>query len=372
MARGERGGRRAGGSLGAGVVGSLDGPTQEWIFRVVVVIVAALFVVTAVFAAYVFLLRLRNEARDRQRAGYTAKWQDRLLQALGDDDAARALTASVAEGERLHFVGFAVQFARRLRGGEREALGRLVKPFLGPIVERADARHIEIRARAIQTLGTLGLPDHAARVIAALDDESSLVAMVAARALALGGEPEYAQAVLARFHRFTGWNRRFLASLLASMGSSVAATLRSALADPSTESRARAVAAEALQIQGDIDAGDVAAEVLRTAQDREVVATSLRLLRKVGRPEHADGVRMHVGSKDPVVRAHALHALGVVGGEAEIPQLVEAMRDPSPWAALNATEGLLAAGGAALLSRMAASGDAVGVLARQVLATRSH
>ena len=269
-------------------------------------------------------------------------------------------------------MGFAVLFARRLRGSERESLGRLVKPFLGPIAERADARSLEVRARAIQTLGMLGLPEHAGRVIAALDDESALVAMVAARALALGEEPAYAQAVLSRLHRFTGWNRRFLASMLASMGSSATATLRSALADPATEPRARAVAAEALQIQGDIGAGDVAADVLMTSQDKETLASTLRLVQEVGRPEHITAVRMHAGSTDQAVRAHALRALGVVGGEAEIPQLVAAMRDPSPWAALNATEGLLAAGGAALLAEMAASGDGVGVLARQVLAARSH
>ena len=64
----------------------------------------------------------------------------------------------------------------------------------------------------------------------------------------------------------------------------------------------------------------------------------------------------------------ALRALGSIGGEAEIPLLVEAMRDPSPWAALNATEGLLAAGGARVLTQIATSGDGVGMLARQVLA----
>jgi hypothetical protein len=341
---------------------------HEPVLRALVVIVLALFVVTLVFSAYVFVLRLRHEVRDRQRARYAAKWQERILLALADDDEARALRASVQEDERLHFVGFTAQYARRVRGDGREALSRLVKPFLGPIVERTDSRRVEIRARAVQTLGLLGLPEHTARVIAALDDRSPLVAMVAARALSLGDAPEYAEAVLSRLHRFTGWNRRFLASMLASMGPPVTATLRAALADPRAEPRSRAVAAEALQIQGDLGAGDVAAEVLQTTTDRDLLAPTLRLMREVGRPEHARFVRLHVGSPDLAVRAHALHALGTVGGEAEIPQLVEAMRDPSPWAALHATEGLLAAGGGRLLAEMAGSPDGVGELARQVLA----
>jgi HEAT repeat protein len=349
-----------------------SGPGAEPVFRVLVAIVFGLLIVTLVFSAYAFLLRLRHEARDRQRARYAAKWKERILLALADDDEARALRESIQEKERLHFVGFAVQYARRVRGDGREALGRLVKPFLGPILRRADSRRVEIRARAIQTLGTLGLPEHSARVITALDDPSPLVAMVAARALSLGEAPEYAQAVLSRLRRFTGWNQRFLASMLASMGASVTSTLRAALADTGADPRSRAVAAEALQIQGDLSAGDVAAEVLRTTTDRDLLASTLRLVREVGRPEHAESVRMHVASPDLAVRAQALHALGAVGGEPEIPQLVEAMRDPSPWAALNATEGLLAAGGRHLLTEMAASGDGVGALARQVLAGEGH
>jgi HEAT repeat protein len=351
---------------------STNGAGQEPVFRALVAIVAALFVVTLAFSAYAFYLRLRHEARDRQRTRYAAKWKDRILQALADDDEARALQASIQEDERIHFVGFAVQFARRVRGDGREALSRLVKPFLDPILERADWRRVEIRARAVQTLGTLGLPEHSARVIAALDDPSPLVAMVAARALSLGEAPEYAQAVLSRLHRFTGWNRRFLASMLASMGPAVTGTLREGLADPDAEPRSRAVAAEALQIQGDLGAGDIAAAVLRTTTDRDLLASTLRLVREVGRPEHADAVRMHARSPDLAVRAQALHALGTVGGDVEITQLVEAMRDPSPWAALNAAEGVLAAGGGPLLAEMAASSDGVGALARQVLSGGSR
>jgi HEAT repeat protein len=214
----------------------------------------------------------------------------------------------------------------------------------------------------------LGLPAHAARVIAALDDPSPLVAMVAARALALEESPEYAEAVLARLHRFGGWNRRFLASMLAAMGPGVSASLRSGLADTRADPRSRAVLAEALQIQADLAVGDVAAGVLETATDPELLGSTLRLLQDVGRPEHAAAVRLHIASPDEGVRAHALHALGAVGGESDIPQLVGSMRDASPWAALSAARGVLAAGGGSVLAEVAASRDASGVIARQVLA----
>ncbi|MGE0159216.1 MAG: HEAT repeat domain-containing protein [Gemmatimonadales bacterium] len=346
----------------------LWGPARDSLLASLVLVMALLFAVTAVFSAYVLVLRLRHEARDRRRARYVAKWQEPLLLALSDEAEAAALQGVIAPEERIHFVGFAVQYARRLRGDGRVALAHLVKPFLEPVLERAESRRIEVRARAIQTLGTLGLPDHAPRLIAALDDPSPLVAMVAARALATEEVPEYAQAVLARLHRFTGWNQRFLASMLAAMGPGVAPTLRNGFADPSGEPRSRAVLAEALRIQGDLEAGDVAAEVLRTATEENLLASTLRLLQDIGRPEHADAVRAHVRAQHPAVRAQALHALGAVGGRDDLPWLLEGLRDESPWAALSAARGVLAAGGPEVLTEIAAAGDGVGVLARQVLA----
>ncbi len=345
---------------------------REGLLGALLTIVAVLLGLTLAFSAYAVALRLRHGVRDRVRARHAEKWRDKLLLALADDDEATALQGAVLENERLPFVGFAVQYARRLRGDGRETLGRLVRPYLDIVAERAESPNVEVRARAIQTLGMLGLPEHGERVMRALDDPSTLVAMVAARGLALRESPEYAQAVLARLPRFKGWDRRFLASMLASMGSGVGPALREGLADPRADPRSRAVLADALQIQGDIAAGDVAAQVLETTTDRELLAATLRLLSDVGRPEHADAVRAHARSEDPVIRAHALRALGTVGGERDIPQLVESMRDASPWAALNAAKGVLAAGGADVLTEIAASADEVAVIARQVLAGGSR
>jgi HEAT repeat protein len=346
----------------------IDGVARVGLLGTLLTIIGVLFIITLVIAAYAVTLRALNGARERRRARYAEKWKDRLLLALADDEEAAALQRSVTESERLPFIGLTVQYARRMRGDQRETLGRLVRPFLGLVAERARSRSVEVRARAIQTLGILGLPEHGQLLMEALDDPSTLVAMVAARALAHRESPEYAQAVLARLHRFTGWDQRFLASMLASMGPGVAPALRDGLADMRADPRSRAVLADALQIQGDLAAGDVAADTLQTATDRDLLAAVLRLLRDVGRPEHAEAVRAHARSDDPVVRAHALHALGAVGGERDIPQLVDSMRDPSPWAALNAAKGVLAAGGTGVLTEMVGSGDQVGVLARQVLA----
>jgi HEAT repeat protein len=191
--------------------------------------------------------------------------------------------------------------------------------------------------------------------------------MVAARALAQEESPDFAAAVLARLPRFKGWNRRFLASMLAGMGPQVSVTLRSGLADPSAEAATRAVLAEALHLQGDVLAGDVAVDILGGTTDRELLISSLRLLREVGRPDHAPAVRAQCSSADPVIRAQALLTLGTLGEKEDLPTLRDGLGDSSPWAALNAARGLLEASGTTVLAEVAAADGAGAAVARQVL-----
>jgi len=348
---------------------------RDALLTTLVILVALLFVVTVGFSAYAVTLRLWHRSRDRRRARFAERWREGLLATIAqsDTDAAgtdvsRDVRGDVAEDERIHFVGFVVEYARRLSGDGRDTLRGLVEPYLGLIAERADSSSVEVRARAIQTLGMLGLEAHAPRVIAALDDDSPLVAMVAARALAQAESPTHAAAVLERLPRFQGWNRRFLASMLAAMGPEVAATFRAGLADSSREPRTRAVLAEALLLQSDLLAADVAARILEADADRELRVAALRLLHVVGRPDHAPVVRRYLGSDDETVRAQALRALGAVGSQGDVPTLLDAMMDASPWVALSAARAALEAGAQRALDEIATSEHVNAALARQVLA----
>ena len=96
---------------------------------------------------------------------------------------------------------------------------------------------------------------HADTVVAALDDRSPLVAMIAARALAKKETPQYAGAVLARLHRFTSWRPSFLASMLSSMGPEIAPILRSTLGNPAIDTQVRAIATMALRELHDLEIG---------------------------------------------------------------------------------------------------------------------
>ena len=249
----------------------------------------------------------------------------------------------------------------------RPSLREIVAPYLAPLVKRAGHRRSEIRTRAIETLGALGLPTYVDTVIAALDDSSPLVRMVAARALARREYAEYAQEVIARVERFDGWHRRFLAAMLASMGPSVAPTLRERLVDVEAATWVRATVADALQLVRDPLAADPARDLLEAPQPREITVSLLRILQVVGRPEHRETVRSLCESDDPLIRGEALNALGQVGDRSEIPLLMRHLDAESPWVGLHAARGILEAGGRDELEALVEADDARAELASQVL-----
>lgn len=342
--------------------------SREPTLLALIAVVLALLLVTIAFSAYAVLLRMQNERRDRRRAALAERWQSALLDAIADPTKISHVHRLVEANRRLHFVGFVLQFARRMRGVEANVLRSIVRPYMGLIAERLESGRVEVRARAVQTLGTLGLRDHEDLVVAALDDPSPLVAMVAARALAKEEEPRYASAVLAKVHRFSEWNRLYLASMLAAMGPEVSPGLRDGLADRAAAPWTRSVMAEALRLQTDFEAGDVAAGVVAEADDQSLTVDALRLLSEVGRPAHLPVVRSKARSHDPAVRAQALRALGRLGGPEDLPILVEALDDDFTWAALYAARGVRETGGRELLLQAAESDDRRGRLAAQVLA----
>jgi HEAT repeat protein len=329
--------------------------------------ILALFILALAFGSYAVYLRARNDARERSWRALVARWEGALLEALVDPSRAPAVHAAVGPGNRLRFVRFVLEYSRRLKGEERGVLRDMALPYLDPIAERAWSPRVEVRTRAIQTLGTLGLPRYSAEVLAALDDPSPLVAMVAARCLCRAEHPEYAASVLRRLGRFEGWSRGFMASMLAAVGPEAAPALRDTLGDADLASLARAVAADALGMLKDFASGDVAAFVVETENDPELVAAALRLLTTVGRPEHALLIRARCASPDVAVRASALSALGTLGLAEDHYRLLGAMSDTSPWVAIQGARGLVSSGGRELLRDLADSDHPRALLARQIL-----
>lgn len=334
---------------------------------ILIATVAALVLLSAAFASFAVFVRVRSEARERRWRRLSAQWEPLVLAALIEPESSDEVHRAVAPGDRMRFVRFILEYHRRMSGQEVDTLKALALPYLGLAARRTNSARPEVRARAVQTLGALGLPEFSAHVTAGLDDPSPLVAMVAARSLCTRRNPEYGAAVLRRVDRFQAWSRGFLASMLAGIGSEVAPHLRRVLGDPAQSASSRAVSAEALRRLADLESGDIAAGVADEEGDPELLASVLRLLSVVGTPAHLGVVRLRAGSADPHVRAAAISALGSLGSDADHPKLLQGMADPSPWVAMSAARSLVAAGGAVVLADLRDSDHPRATLAAQVL-----
>ena len=337
------------------------------VFYFFIFTISAIFFSTLVLGVYTLFLRYTNHLKGLKWQRLESKWQPVLFDVLSGLRQPQALWHLVGEEERLYFVDFIQRYAQRLRGEERDTLSEVARPFVNPIAHHVKTGDAERRARAVQTLSLLGLPYYAGDIIAALDDPSPLVAMIAARYLMRREHPEYSEQVLQRLHRFTTWSGSLLASMLARVGPGAAPALRQTFKDKEKPSWVRTIAGDALLQLHDFEAGDYAQQILESETDRELVAASLRLLSKIGRHDHVPAIKKLCNSSDFVVRAHAFRAIGRLAPEEESQRLRAALEDDSSWVAIQAAHGLREGGALDILRDIAMSDHPRADLARQVL-----
>lgn len=329
---------------------------------------AVLMVVSGGLSAGAVALRHGRNRHAEVRGERAARWKEALHGILYGNGEPATLWRLVGEDGAFDFLDFLVQYARRLEGDERRVISSLAQPYLERMAPFLSRRSDTRRARAVQMLGELGLPEHAPMLIAALSDRSPMVAMVAASALARADTPEYAAEVLDHLHRFQHWRQDFLVAMVASMGEDAAPALRRMLMDPAADGRVRSVAADALAILSDPKAADPAADILEATPDLELKASALRVLASVGRQSHLAPVRASVDSGHLAVRLAAIRALGRFGTAEDLPMLEAAVKhDPSPWVAIAAARALKGGGGGRVLEALAGSEHPRAALGLQVI-----
>ena len=331
--------------------------------------VLLLLLLVLALGALALLLRFRNQARLRRWERLRAAWEPYLLEVLAGGRDAQGLLARVGPRERFLFMDLLCGFATRLRGRELGALKALARPFLPLVVARTRRRSDERRARAVQILGILGLPDYERYVVAALDDSSPLLAMIATQSLTRAGRVDLLEPVLARLGRFGTWRRTYLSGMLARMGPEAVPLLHATLADVEQSAQVRSVAADALVGLPDPAVADTAAQVAEQEDDPGLLVASLKLLTKVGTGAHRPAVLGRASSPHFAVRSHALKALSVLGGPDDLTVLEAGLDDPSPWVALEAARGLRVMGSTGRLEALAATEGPRASLAREVLAS---
>jgi HEAT repeat protein len=217
----------------------------------------------------------------------------------------------------------------------------VARPFLPSIETDLAARDATRRAQAVQRLGLLGGATHLPHIRSAFEDDSEFVSVTALRWLTALGDATEMPFILDRIDRLSTLDRRQLVSLLVDLGPDVAPLLRSTLADPERSTFARVICAESLRWLSDGSAADEAARLLQHNPPDELTAALLRLVRRVGRPEHAALVRDHCHHDVFFVRIHAARALGALGSASDQPLLTRLFTsDDSRWVALNAGHSL--------------------------------
>lgn len=312
-------------------------------------------------------LRLRTMRRTQHWANLDALWTPRLLAVLSGDAPPEAMHDLVLPANRFHFITFLTRYVRRFAGEERLVLYHLAAPYLAEVARRAKRGSAERRAFALQTLSMLGLSGYSDVVLDALDDESELVAMVAAQELARSGNAAYAAPILARLRRFDHWSGRYLAALLTGMGRDAMPALRAKLADTQERPRVRAIAATALHLLRDASAVQLAAELAEHERDRDFMGAALALIADLGGPEHLAVVRRLSWANDFVIRAQAVETLGRIGEAEDIDRVRLALQDESPWVALRAATALRRMGALDVLRELAALETPRSAVAREAL-----
>lgn len=340
---------------------------SEWVLLGIMFASLLLFLLALILAGVTVGLRVRNDRKQRRWARLEALWEGQLLEVMAGARSPDAFLATVANREALFFVGFLLRYARRVRGEDHERLAQLARPFLPQVADQVFRGNPERRARAVHTLAEFYLPKYLRVILAALDDPSPLVAMVAARALARKEHADQAPAILSQLHRFELWSPAWMASMLEAMGAVVAPPLRYFLADPKRSIRVRVLAAETLVRLNDLPSADVAVDVLKAEAHTDLSASCLRILHAVGRSDHLVFIRRLCDSPDPVTRAGAVSVLGRIGQEEDLPRLRQAFEDPFVWTAIHAAEALVEAGQIKALTRMAQSSHPRSLLAREAL-----
>jgi len=324
----------------------LDGLLQNTSGTLALVMASAavLTILSVLFAGGAVVLHFATAYRERRRRREESQWKPMLFDVMAGRQPPEVLAQAVRQGQRERFLTFLMPYATTVKGHALERIRAVATPLLAPVRRELQSRRPTLRARAVQRIGLLGGARFADALRDVLDDPSDDVAGRALRRLAMLGDPDDASLLLEHLDRLAHMDRRQITSALVELGEEAAPVFRTALADSGRTAFVRMLCAETLRWLGDVEAVPVAVRILEgsTGENPELVASLLRLLRRLGRPEQARVVRSYCTSNVSFVRIHAARALGQLGREEDASLLARLLRnDDNRWVALTAARSLI-------------------------------
>lgn len=326
-------------------------------------IVGALLVVNGIFAALVLVLRVRSNMRAKRNNKIEARWEPVIVGIVSGSSEG---VPTVPEDEVRHVLEISARFARRLKGQELVSVQRFASPYVDVLLEDFCDPSAETRGVAVEKMSVLALDSYAEHIVGALDDPSSRVSLVAARALSHPNRPECTADVLERLHRYADWSPALISTMLAQVGPGALVHLRAYLSDTSRPSHERAVVAGALRLLRDPHSARIAADVLGS-DDFDLVVACLRLIEVVGSKEQADAVRPLLDHPAFFVRSEAVSVLSHIGDDSDIDAITRNIYHVSPWVTISAARALLELGQRQLLTSLSMGEGLAAASAREVL-----
>lgn len=337
------------------------------VLTVVAAVIGGLFFISLVFGVLAVYQHVRQEREQRKERLLHDRWDPLLVEIMNGDRLPEDLHRKVDPTTVDAFLDYLVSYSIVVTGDAQSRIVELAEPWLEEFEDDLSAADPALRARALYYLGRLGSERNQERLIEALQDPSSFVAMTAARMLLRQERTAGVRAVIDVLPRLMLYGSQQLTSLLASGGAQLIPVLRATYADADQPAGVRALIGDALRWNDDPPSADIAAEVLETAEDRELLAASLRLLQRVGGREHAPIVRSFSLADDEVLRLHAVTALGRIGTQVDVPLLADALHDPSRWVARRAAWALRDLNAMDPLQKLVATDSPRAVLAKQIM-----
>lgn len=317
--------------------------------------------VVGTIAAGIVTARILRITRLRRQRALAAAPRKALLAFLADngETGADGLVAIADDAWSAAEPG-AVALLSKLRGEAHQAL---VTVFLRRGVARRAVHELQARspvrrARAAEVLGNLELREAVPELCRLLDDRHRDVRVVAVRSLGRVGDPTAAWRLIACLDRTDAVPSLLVTHSLVQLGAEAQVTLSAALDHP--RARVRAVCLDALGLLGAVGASTRMARVLGNDESLDVRVAAAVNLGKLGtRSVFGPLVEALAPDRPAPLRAAAAAALGDLGARTAIPHLERLLHDPAYRVAHEAANALRRLGPAGLrgLRRVAAGRD---------------
>lgn len=300
-------------------------------------------------AALVFLLILYRRVHEAISARWSAKRRDELRPVFNRymcgevsiEQLRRAVGSAtiVAEELALYFLGELSEGEARLR--LLQAVDEL--GLLSRAMRNLHSLEWTKRDVAAMHLGIYGLKGTVADLVTLLRDRRVEVRYTAARSLGLIGSPEAVEAVISLMDYPELLDTPRVLEIVHSMGAQASEPLQRLLENNGHRPEIKLLA---IDLIGDLREYSMVSELHHTLRslNTEEALRAVRALGKFSAPQTTGDIIRLVSDRSWQVRAQAVKAIGQLQIDIAIPQLVEALRDPSYWVRYNAAIALVALG----------------------------